>query len=484
MLGDAELWYDEVATALFAALPLHDIFGWLTRVETNPPVYFAALHLWVNVAGEAEVALRLPSALAGIAAVAATMLLATRCFGPRAGIWAGLVIAVAAWHVMQSRDARAYAFLVLFFALALLAARRLAEVAPRQRIRAAWLAVLLGCLGATMPAMHHTGLIAAATAHAYGLWHMAARREAHVPTIAWFGAAGLVCVLLSMPMLVIAVDLAADPSNATSWMHEQRWVRIGHSLQAHLTAAPIMLVRDGLLRAVVAAAGGAFTLFILARLVRAHGSRTEILAFAGTVATAVLLFLAAEAITPVMLDRTLSFLMVPVAILIGAAIAEDTSARSRAGVFVAFSAIQAPMLLACFDPPWHRQASRLAALVAAGPGTIVMTNIFDVASVERYGRGTTADMLVPTAVGIGLQHRMVEVLGRPRIIDAEALARRACGADRVAPPLRIVESLRGPGLRDALDRAGWTLVAADTAGVYGVDIWEPPECELPAGSTR
>jgi len=69
-LGQNSLWVDEHASLLTARFPLADIpAAALSHDAFEPPVYFWLLHLVIRLLGDPEVALRLPSAVAGAVTV-------------------------------------------------------------------------------------------------------------------------------------------------------------------------------------------------------------------------------------------------------------------------------------------------------------------------------------------------------------------------------------------------------------------------------
>ena len=77
------LWGDEAATLLSAKRPLGSLLGMLTHVDAVHGLYYLVMHGWIRLAGESPFALRLPSALAVGAAVAAVTLIAGRRGGVR-----------------------------------------------------------------------------------------------------------------------------------------------------------------------------------------------------------------------------------------------------------------------------------------------------------------------------------------------------------------------------------------------------------------
>src|SRR5512142_2026365 len=70
LAGEQSLWRDEIASVAFARLPLSQLWSvWMVH-ETNPPLYYSLLHVWIRLFGEGEFAVRSLSAVIGAAAVA------------------------------------------------------------------------------------------------------------------------------------------------------------------------------------------------------------------------------------------------------------------------------------------------------------------------------------------------------------------------------------------------------------------------------
>src|SRR6187399_367823 len=68
-LGSQSLWLDEVLTGNLARGTLGDLFHVVAQQEANPPLFYLVEWAWTPLAGTSEFALRLPSALCGIALV-------------------------------------------------------------------------------------------------------------------------------------------------------------------------------------------------------------------------------------------------------------------------------------------------------------------------------------------------------------------------------------------------------------------------------
>lgn len=142
-LGAQSLWVDEIFTWYSAEV------GAKLRIEhllenVHGPLYSVAVHASTALFGDREWALRLPSALAGIAAVPAIGLLANRWLGRRAAGWAAWLAACSPFLVWYAQEARNYSFLILFSVLASAALLDL-----RDRFRAS---SVLGWLSASLAA--------------------------------------------------------------------------------------------------------------------------------------------------------------------------------------------------------------------------------------------------------------------------------------------------------------------------------------------
>lgn len=116
-LGRAPLWLDEAMSWRFARLPLAELADAL-RLDSGPPLYYLLLRGWTALAGDGTLALRVPSALAGVALVGAIWRIGRHHFGPGIGLTAAAVAALSPVAVAFSREARVYPMLSLASLLA------------------------------------------------------------------------------------------------------------------------------------------------------------------------------------------------------------------------------------------------------------------------------------------------------------------------------------------------------------------------------
>ncbi len=113
-LGAASLWYDE---AFSVELARHQIWQ---PLEAHPPLFYLALRLWMGLAGSSEFAIRFPSAMAGTLTVALFAAAVARIGrSPMARTTAIVLAATLPFWVWESREARMYAALGMWTALAL-----------------------------------------------------------------------------------------------------------------------------------------------------------------------------------------------------------------------------------------------------------------------------------------------------------------------------------------------------------------------------
>ncbi len=298
-LGEASLWADELATLAMIQLPLRDIFGPVARLESNPPTYYALMKLLTAVTGESDAGLRLPSALAGAAALVPLILFA-RGFGFATAFATALLAALAGQHVLYSQEARNYALLFLAVCVALFVTDRLAEAAPAPGGRKWALAVLLGALGGAMVNLHITAVFAIAALYAYAATMLMVRRRMSPEAALPFAVAGLVALGLSAWWLGLAAGIAADPRNAVTWIRRPGLADC-YEVFSRVLAAPLLLRLEPL----AVGLHGGLLLFAAVSAWRRRDARALGL-LAGLVAGAGLLA-AASQVAPMLLVRTALF---------------------------------------------------------------------------------------------------------------------------------------------------------------------------------
>jgi mannosyltransferase len=134
-LGLQSFWYDEAFTPVHV---LHTSLGAtlhsVVHTENTPPLWYVLIWVWSRVFGTGAVALRLPSAVFGVATVAVAWAIGHELTGRRAtAIAAAAFVAMNPLFVWYSQEARAYGLFMLMGALAMLCfLRAQREPTPRR----------------------------------------------------------------------------------------------------------------------------------------------------------------------------------------------------------------------------------------------------------------------------------------------------------------------------------------------------------------
>jgi|CXWL01.1.fsa_nt_gi uncharacterized membrane protein len=111
------LWFDELFSVVFSdpGRPLGDVVR-TYRTDFHPLLYPLFLHVWLGLFGATELAARLSTVVAGIAAIPAMFVLGRRLAGREVGLVAALVTAVNPFHLAYSQEVRNYGLLFLLAA--------------------------------------------------------------------------------------------------------------------------------------------------------------------------------------------------------------------------------------------------------------------------------------------------------------------------------------------------------------------------------
>jgi mannosyltransferase len=133
-LGLQSFWYDEAFTPVHVLHPsLWATLRSVVHSENTPPLWYLLAWIDSRILGTGEVALRLPSALAGIATVPVAWAIGRELADRRAALACAALVAFNPLFVWYSQEARAYELFVFTSALAMLCflrARR--EPTPRR----------------------------------------------------------------------------------------------------------------------------------------------------------------------------------------------------------------------------------------------------------------------------------------------------------------------------------------------------------------
>jgi uncharacterized membrane protein len=188
--------------------------------ETNPPLYYLLLDLWMWVFGESEGAIRLLSACMSALTIVVIYVLGNALFDRRAGIIAALLFALSSWHLYFAQEARVFALLNFAFAVLLLSINGVVVRLQRGSSARSVIGSLPGIgflLSAVVAAyLHYVAFLMFATiAIALGLiwWRNFAFDRKYCIC---FSTLGALVALLSTPALALAVR--QRHSSSLAWM--------------------------------------------------------------------------------------------------------------------------------------------------------------------------------------------------------------------------------------------------------------------------
>jgi|GEM_PF-6010368 len=216
-LSSAPVWMDEAFTYLVSRLPLSDIL--FDRIDNHPPLSYAIQHLWTSVAPSVTF-LRVPSAVAGGLTVAVAIFAGADLISKRAGLIAGLLIALSTGHIYFSQDARMYSWLGLGVAIA---SWGLAGRFDRGHFGPRIYGALYVAGGALAVNVHITGLVylAALNGATIAVELLGPRRAAF---LRWWLIVNVILFVLSIPWLLAIPEasgsfpgLGANPSYLTHY---------------------------------------------------------------------------------------------------------------------------------------------------------------------------------------------------------------------------------------------------------------------------
>jgi 4-amino-4-deoxy-L-arabinose transferase-like glycosyltransferase len=204
-LGLQSFWYDEAYTPVHVLhRSLEATLRAMVHSENTPPLWYLVAWADYRVLGSGEVALRLPSALAGIATVPVAWAIGQELAGRRAAIVTAALVAVTPLFVWYSQEARAYGLFVFTAALALLCFLRAEREPTRGRMAAFAASGVLALLSHYFAVFLLVGMVG---------WLLAGRatRRPALPAIAVLTLAGLALVPL----------ISAQGGHGTQWIG--RW---------------------------------------------------------------------------------------------------------------------------------------------------------------------------------------------------------------------------------------------------------------------
>jgi mannosyltransferase len=116
-LGRQSLWFDELISLYLSTTDWISFWRTVSVREANMVLYYILLRFWVHV-GSSEFAIRALSVAFSVAAIPMVFLLGRRLFGARVGAMASVLLAVNAFNIKYSQEARSYTLVLLLITAA------------------------------------------------------------------------------------------------------------------------------------------------------------------------------------------------------------------------------------------------------------------------------------------------------------------------------------------------------------------------------
>lgn len=218
-LGFQALFLDEYSTWRIASAP--GIAAMLRQIhahEASPPLHFLLTKAWIAIAGDSPFALRLPSALCGVAAVWAAMRTAWEAWPRRRPpvAVAGILAALSTYSLYYSQEARPYALLMLETALIVMLLARLAPGMRAPRESDLW---ALGAVALLAALTHYFALFALFFALGSLVFRILRTPQSQPRRGLFVCAAWVACLVASLGLAAIA---AGSKSNI-DWLPPWQW---------------------------------------------------------------------------------------------------------------------------------------------------------------------------------------------------------------------------------------------------------------------
>jgi uncharacterized membrane protein len=206
LLVTRALWLDETTTIAQAREPFGEMLAQLLAWDVHPPLFHVLMWAWIRLFGTGELAVRLPSIVAGVATVAIVYLLGRDLFTRRAGLLAAAATALAPMLVWYGQEARMYSLVLLFGLLTVWAQVRVLRSGQRRF----W--ALYAIAAALLLWTHYFAVLYVALQQAAFLlvaWRRRFDPEARRYLQRWLAATAVIMLALAPMWLVLGPQLEA-----------------------------------------------------------------------------------------------------------------------------------------------------------------------------------------------------------------------------------------------------------------------------------
>ena len=379
------IWLDEAISVHQAKLGLSDMLENIFYGDRHPPLHHLSLWLTVKVFGTSELAVRLPSLIAGTLVIPALYELGRELFDRRTGLIAAAFVAVSPLLIWYAQEARMYAFVTLFGVLALLTQVRV----MRSPTVGNWALYILAT--SALLWSHYFGLLLIGVQQVVFIYLILQRRragEADRALMIGFAYSAVVLVLQLIPLLAFAAGQYDSTSGAAGSPSGTYDSLSFYAVVANMAWALWGYHSDGITE-LLAALWPLFLLLSLLLLGRGGSRQTIVLAAAAFVPIVLLFFVA-------LFDRELFevryFLVtIPLLFLLVARLVTGWL-RSQRGRAIAVSVVMATLLIGLADQQLSDDNPRLFDFrgaideikADAGPNSVVIYEPPDMRYVLEY----------------------------------------------------------------------------------------------------
>jgi mannosyltransferase len=118
-IGAQSLGVDDTYSVWISKLSLHDIVQITAAADVHPPLYYVLLHYWMAFLGTSELTIKLLSIIFGVLSIVVAYALGRRLLDVRAGLFCAFILAISAFNIRYSQEARMYSLLLLFTLLSM-----------------------------------------------------------------------------------------------------------------------------------------------------------------------------------------------------------------------------------------------------------------------------------------------------------------------------------------------------------------------------
>ncbi|MDT7952446.1 MAG: glycosyltransferase family 39 protein [Acetobacteraceae bacterium] len=373
-LDDVPLWTDEMFTRFYPQAGLGYLWSEGLRTEPTSPLYYTLIWVVERVVGSESWALRGLSVAGSLAGVGLAGLLGWELFGRTApALLAALLLALAPIDVFYAQEARAYALQGAALGLALLGFARVLRGASGLALYAAGAILAIWLHPTSVAAV--AAFNGAALASAWGPGRLLDRPA----MLRWFGANVLVAAACA---ILVPSMIAPNAGAATSWVPAlTRWSLesvIGQTLAGPALASSAQRVAEGAVLAFAA----------LALLPPWRPGRRAITVLVLVPGLTLALMIGVSLGKPVLLSRTLAWLLIPLAVALGGILSRRPAALGIAAVAVVAAALVLQLgRIATLKEDWRGLFARMPGL--ASPTLIVLAPHSPPGAVALYASGAS-----------------------------------------------------------------------------------------------